>query len=135
MSGAKDGMAELPLTPDQFLTPEESAEVDKALLTARDRFSVRVALYSLRSLKQITQDTHIPIRDLEGQHIAQWIAQNPEMNPEGGLDAEFVGFLTQLIVSALNPLTLIAQDSGMAIEQLNAPQVVAWFEHQAKQAL
>ena len=59
-----------------FLTPEESAEVDKALMTSRDRFLTRIALYSLRSLKKIAQESGQAIEETTPQQVLAWVEQD-----------------------------------------------------------
>jgi hypothetical protein len=117
-------------SPTEFLTPEEAAEVDKALLTSKDKFAARVAIYSLRSLKKISQASGQPISTLQPDQIEDWIYQDECL--QGAIDTEFKRFFTQLVLSSNKPLTQAAQDAGSSIEQLTVPQVVAWFEKQAK---
>jgi hypothetical protein len=125
-------MTQLPQPPDQFLTPEECAEVDATLMPARDRFTARVSIYSLRSLKQIAQETGIAINALTEQQIVDWVEQDPTLRPEDGFDPSFKRFFARLVISALRPLKQIAQEAGVTIENLSVPQVVNWFEKEAK---
>ncbi|MBD1824705.1 hypothetical protein H6F51_19745 [Cyanobacteria bacterium FACHB-DQ100] len=117
----------------EFLTPEECIEVDKALLTSKDKFSARVAIYSLRSLKKIAQASGQAIADLQPTQIEDWIYQDESL--QGGIDNEFKKFFSKLVVASINPLMQIAQTNGTPIESLTVPQVVAWFEAKAKEAL
>lgn len=117
----------------EFLTPEECIEVDKALLTSKDKFSARIAIYALRSLKQIAQTSGQAIADLQPAQIEDWIYQDESL--QGGIDSEFKKFFSQLVIASFNPLTQIAQTNGTNIESLTIPQVVAWFEVKAKEAL
>jgi hypothetical protein len=114
----------------EFLTPEECAEVDKALLTSRDKFSARVAIYSLRSLKQIAQESGQTIADLRPEQIEDWIYQDESL--QGGIDSEFKKFFTNLVIASIKPLNRAAQDEGTTIEQLTVPKVVSWYEKEAK---
>ncbi len=114
----------------EFLTPEECHEVDKALLTSRERFSSRVAIYALRSLKQVAQQSGQAIADLSPDQIADWVANDPSL--QSSMDSNFKTFFTQLTISAMKPLQRSAADGGVAIEELTVPQVVAWFEKEAK---
>jgi hypothetical protein len=41
-------------------------------------------------------------------------------------------FLTRLTISSLKLLKHIAQEYGVAIEELTTPQVIAWFEKDGK---
>lgn len=118
-----------------FLTPEESIQVDQALLSARERFSTRVALYSLRSLKQIAADTHQEIQDITPQQIQDWVQQDTTLTQGVDIDAGFLKFFTQLVMSSLKPLSQMAAENQMAIADLDTPQVIAWFEQEAKRRL
>lgn len=117
----------------EFLTPEECAEVDKALLTSREKFSARVAIYALRSLKQIARSSGVAIEALQTYQIVEWIHQDDSL--QKGIDQEFRKFFAQLVNSSRLPLQQAAADAGVAIEQLTIPQVVAWFEKESKQRL
>ncbi len=117
----------------EFLTPEELIEVDKALLTSKDKFSVRVAIYSLRSLKQIAQTSGQAISDLQPTQIEDWIYQDESL--QGGIDNEFKKFFSKLVIASIHPLNQIAAANQSTIEALMIPQVVAWFEVRAKEAL
>jgi len=119
----------------EFLTPEEGAEVDCALLTARDKFSARVAIYSLRSLKQAAQEVEGAIATLTPQQIEDWVFQDPTLQAEQGFDQGFKGFFTRLVLSSLKPLTQMAAENGVTIEELTVQQVVQWFEKEAKQRI
>jgi hypothetical protein len=123
-------MSDAPPNPPEILTFEEVAEVDRALLTAREKFSARVALYSLRSLKQIAQQYGVAIFELETQQIVGWVADDPMLSV--GADDQFKQFFAQMVISSLKPLSQIAAESGGAIEALTVPQVIVWFEKEAK---
>ncbi len=110
----------------EFLTVEESHQVDAALLTSRSKFTVRVSLYALRSLKAIAQSRGSTIAALDPASIAQWIAQDPSL--QGQLDDQFRGFFTQLVTASLKPLQQIA--AQRPIEEIDTQQVIAWFEQQ-----
>lgn len=116
----------------EFLTPEECAEVDQALLTSRDKFTARVAIYALRSLKQIAKKFETPIARLNPQQITGWVEQDPTLQPENGFDSSFKGFFSQLVISSMKPLRQVAQEASVAIEDLTVSQVVGWFEQAAK---
>jgi len=116
----------------QFLTPEESAEVDQALLTSRDKFLTRVAIYSLRSLKQLSQQTGLAIENITPQQIAQWIENDESLRREAEANQSFGPFFTQLVMSSLKPLRQVAESEGEAIATLTPSQVITWFEQAAK---
>jgi hypothetical protein len=117
----------------ELLTHEECAQVDGALLTSRDKFTVRVAIYALRLLKQIARETGQTIAAIDPQTIALWIASDPSL--QKGLDDPFRDFWTQLVIAALKPLTQAAQSAGVSLENLQVPQVIQWFEQVAKREL
>ncbi len=114
----------------EFLTAEECAEVDKALLTSHDKFAVRVAIYALRSLKQIAQQQQTTIDALTSEQIEDWVYQDESL--QEGSDRQFKQFFSKLVSSALTPLRLVAQEAGTRIEDLAIPQVIAWFEKEAR---
>jgi hypothetical protein len=118
--------------PMQFLTPEESAEVDQALLTSRDKFLTRVAIYSLRSLKQLSQQSNLPVENITAQQIADWIENDENLRREAEANQSFGPFFTQLVLSSLKPLRQVAESEGKAIADLTPSQVIAWFEQEAK---
>ncbi|MBD1868766.1 hypothetical protein H6F88_13450 [Oculatella sp. FACHB-28] len=118
--------------PMQFLTPEESAEVDQALLTSRDKFLTRVAIYSLRSLKQLSQQTGLAVENITAQQIADWVENDESLRREAAANESFGQFFTQLVLSSLKPLRQVAESEGKAIAELTPSQVIAWFEQEAK---
>jgi hypothetical protein len=118
--------------PMQFLTPEESTEVDQALLTSRDKFLTRVAIYSLRSLKQLSQQSGLAIEDITAQQISDWIENDESLRREAEANQSFGPFFTQLVLSSLKPLRQVADSEGKAIADLTPSQVIAWFEQEAK---
>lgn len=119
----------------QFLTPEESAQVDSALLTAQEKFSTRVALYSLRALKQIASATGEAIAQLSVEQVAAWVDADPTLDPDQGFDAGFRTFFSQLVFASLRPLSQAAQMAGKRIEALTPVEVIAWFEQESKRRL
>lgn len=119
----------------EFLTYEEVVEVDKALLTAQDKFLTRVSLYSLRVLNQIAQTEQQPVETITDQQIAHWIEQDNSLREIISSDASFEQFFIQLVLSSLQPLRQISQEINLPIDDLTIQQVVAWFEQKAKQRL
>lgn len=117
----------------EFLTPEECAEVDKALLTSHDKFTTRVAIYALRSLKQIAQVYQVPLEQVEPGQIEDWIYQDGSL--QNNLDRDFKPFFSRLVIASLTPLKAAAQTMGQPLETLTVPQLIAWFEQQAKHRL
>jgi hypothetical protein len=114
----------------EFLTVEECHTVDAALLTAHGKFNARVAIYALRSLKQIARETGTPIAQLQPEAIATWVEADPSL--QNNLDANFRSFWTKLVLSAMHPLNQTAMAAGVPIDDLNIHQVIQWFEQIAK---
>ncbi|MBW4467015.1 MAG: hypothetical protein KME07_16445 [Pegethrix bostrychoides GSE-TBD4-15B] len=128
----------------EFLSREEVAEVDAALLNSQDKFLTRITLYSLRVLKQIAaseqessapQSTPQPVRSITDQQIAAWIEQDEALKQTVTTDATFEQFFIRLVLSSLKPLRQIATELEQPIEALTNRQVVSWFEARAKQRL
>ncbi|HLO51148.1 MAG TPA: hypothetical protein VK211_22225 [Kamptonema sp.] len=116
----------------QFLTVEESAEVDMALLSSKEKFSARLAIYALRVLKQIANEEDLPVEMVTNQQVAGWIGKDENIKQEIEVDASFESFFTNLVISSLRPLKQISLEAKVSIENLTVKQVVAWFEKDAK---
>lgn len=114
----------------EFLTIEECALVDAALLTSRDKFTARVAIYALRSLKIIAQTQGCPIAELPASAIPEWVAADPSLR--NNLDGNFKAFFAQLVTSSLKPLKQAAAAANVKLEDLTIEQLIQWFEQQAK---
>lgn len=126
--------AQDPLQPSmEFLTPAECAEVDKALLTSQDKFMARVAIYALRALKQVGEQQNQAIADLRPNQIADWVFNDPSL--QDNIDQDFRRFFSQIVISALKPLTQAAQENGVAIEDLSLSQLITWFEQEARKRI
>ncbi|MBF2027999.1 MAG: hypothetical protein IGS48_14750 [Oscillatoriales cyanobacterium C42_A2020_001] len=119
--------------PTEFLTPEECAEVDKALLTSHDKFTTRVAIYALRSLKQVALQEGVAIAALQPEQIENWVYQDSSL--QAGLDRQFRQFFSRLVISSTKPLIAAARELNVEVEQLTVPQVIAWFEKEGKAKL
>jgi hypothetical protein len=119
----------------EFLSREEVAEVDAALLNSQDKFLTRITLYSLRVLKQIAAAEGQPISAITDQQIAAWIEQDEALKQTVTTDAAFEQFFIRLVLSSLKPLRQISAELELPIEALTNRQVVSWFEAQAKQRL
>lgn len=74
----------------QFLTLEESAAVDGALLASHEKFLTRLTISSLKLLKHISNDTGIAIADLTSQEIIAWFEQDGKIRREQGPEAAFL---------------------------------------------
>ncbi|VEP12620.1 conserved hypothetical protein [Hyella patelloides LEGE 07179] len=73
--------------PNQFLSPEESADINAALLDSSEKFLTRLTVSSLRLLKLIAQDTQVPVEQLTHQQIIAWFEQDSKIRREQGKDA------------------------------------------------
>lgn len=71
----------------QFLTPEESADVDAALLTSPEKFLTRLTISSLRLLKIIAQDTGVTIEELTHKQVIEWLERDSKVRREQGMEA------------------------------------------------
>jgi hypothetical protein len=74
----------------QFLTSEESADVDKALLSSSEKFLTRLTISSLRLLKQIANDTCVTIEELTHQQVIDWFERDGKIRREQGIEAAFL---------------------------------------------
>ena len=71
----------------QFLTPEESADVDKALLGSQEKFLTRLTISSLRLLKIIAEDRGVAMEDLSHQQVIDWFEKDGKIRRDRGADA------------------------------------------------
>lgn len=74
----------------QFLTEEESADVDKALLSSHEKFLTRLTVSSLRLLKHIAQDTGVAMEELTHQQVIDWFEKDGKIRREQGAEAAFL---------------------------------------------
>ena len=72
---------------DQFLTPEESADVDKALLSSPEKFLARLTISSHRLLHIIAEDINVPIEALTHEQIIAWFEKDSKIRREKGSEA------------------------------------------------
>lgn len=71
----------------QFLTPEESADIDKALLTMPEKFLTRLTISSLRLLKLIAKDYNISVDELTYEQVIKWIENDSKIKIEQGIES------------------------------------------------
>jgi hypothetical protein len=71
----------------QFLSSEESADVDAALLSNSEKFLTRLTISSLRLLQIIAKDTGVAIENLTHQQIITWMEKDSKIRREQGIDA------------------------------------------------
>ncbi|MEM9218915.1 MAG: hypothetical protein AAGD25_31840 [Cyanobacteria bacterium P01_F01_bin.150] len=122
-------------SPNDFLTEDESLAVDQSLLSAKEKFSTRVAIYSLRVLKKMTSESK-DISALTPSDISEWLMTQQETgtNIIPGLepDPAFGQFFTQIVLSSMKPLKQMAAESQKSLDELQCDEVIAWFEKEAK---
>ena len=74
-------------SPIQFLTEEESADVDSALLSNSEKFLTRLTISSLRLLQIIAVDTGVDLEELTHKQLIQWFEKDAKIRREQGIDA------------------------------------------------
>lgn len=74
----------------QFLTLEESAKVDAALLSSPEKFLTRLTISSLRLLQHIAQEYNVKIEDLTTQQIVDWFEKDSKVRREQGIEAAYL---------------------------------------------
>lgn len=74
----------------QFLTLEESAKVDAALLSSPEKFLARLTISSQRLLQYIAQEYGVKIEDLTAQQIVAWFEKDSKIRREQGIDAAYL---------------------------------------------
>lgn len=72
---------------NQYLSSEESADVNAALLDSSEKFLTRLTISSLRLLKLIARDTQVPMEKLTHQQIIAWFERDSKIRREQGTDA------------------------------------------------
>ncbi len=74
----------------QFLTLEESAKVDGALLSSPEKFLTRLTISSLRVLQQIAKENNIAVEELTTQQIIAWFEKDGKIRRDKGVEAAFL---------------------------------------------
>ncbi|MDB9538201.1 hypothetical protein NWP22_13905 [Anabaenopsis tanganyikae CS-531] len=81
----------LPQQPSaQFLTLEESAQVDSALLSSSEKFLTRLTISSLKLLQHIAQEYGVAIEDLSTQQLITWFEKDAKIKREQGIEASYL---------------------------------------------
>lgn len=125
------------INPDQLLTPEESAQVDGSLMTNKEKFGTRIAIYSLRVLKQISAEKGIAADAIEVGALHEFL-EKEEMSQavEGkgfALDDSFKAFWSNIIASSTKQLQQVAEANQIDLGSVTAEQTIAWFEAKSKE--
>lgn len=126
-------MPEMPQAFNDLLTLDECMLIDQTLLPTRDRFSIRITIYSWRYLTKVSEQLEMPVAELTPEQIYDWVEDDPQM-ADADQGEEFVGWFANLLHSSLTPLQQIAQDHETTIENLTLEQIIQWFEAQVKAA-
>ena len=71
----------------QFLTPEESARVDAALLTTPEKFLTRLTLSTSKLLVYIAKDLGTTVEALTNEQIIAWFEADSKRKQSEGVDA------------------------------------------------
>jgi hypothetical protein len=74
----------------QFLTLEESAKVDAALLSSSEKFLTRLTISSHKLLKYIAQEYGVTIEDLTTQQLITWFEKDAKLKREQGIEASYL---------------------------------------------
>jgi hypothetical protein len=75
---------------EQFLTLDESAQVDQALLSSHEKFLTRLTLSSLKLLKHIAQELEVPVEDLSAEQVITWFEKDSKIRREQGIEAAYL---------------------------------------------
>ncbi len=74
----------------QFLTLEESAKVDAALLSSPEKFLTRLTISSLKLLKHIAKEYGVAIEELTAQQVIAWFEKDGKIRREQGIEASYL---------------------------------------------
>ncbi len=74
-------------SPMQFLSEEESADINAALLDSSEKFLTRLTISSWRLLGIIAQDTNTSMEELTPKQIIAWFEKDGKVRREQGKDA------------------------------------------------
>ncbi|GAB4341302.1 MAG: hypothetical protein Fur0042_02670 [Cyanophyceae cyanobacterium] len=69
----------------EFLTPEEMAQVEGALLSSPEKFLTRITLSSLKLLRYIAQEEGVAIADLTTAQVVAWFERDAKRKREAGI--------------------------------------------------
>ena len=70
--------------------------------------------------------------DAQQQPSTQFLTPEESIKVDAALLSSPEKFLTRLTISSLKILKHIAEESGVAVEDLTAQQIIAWFEKDGK---
>lgn len=73
-------------TTNQFLSTEESLDVDSALLSSPEKFLTRLTISSHRLLQIIAEDRGVTMSDLTHKQIIEWFEKDAKIKREQGVE-------------------------------------------------
>jgi hypothetical protein len=79
----------------QFLTPEDSAAVDAALMTTPEKFLTRLTLSTAKLLDYIAKDLETSIEDLSTEQIIAWFEADSKRKRTEGVEASVLNWEAQ----------------------------------------
>jgi hypothetical protein len=74
----------------QFLSSEESAQVDAALLSSPEKFLTRLTISSLRTLQHIAKEYDVSIEELTTKQIITGFENDAKVRREKGIEEAFL---------------------------------------------
>ena len=74
-------------SPTQFLTQEESNQIEAALLSSSEKFLTRLTISSHRLLKIMAEDIGVSVDELTPTQIVEWMEKDSKIKKEQGIDA------------------------------------------------
>ncbi len=74
----------------QFLSSEESAQVDAALLSSPEKFLTRLTISSLRILQHIAKEQEMRVEELTTKQIIAWFEKDAKLRREEGIEEAFL---------------------------------------------
>jgi len=126
-------MAELPQALSSLLTHAENTQIDQTLLPTRERFSIRLTVYCWRYLQQVSTQLQIPIESLSPLQIQDCISNDTQLLSGPQVDADFISWFSHLVTSSLKPLSAIAQQDQLHINELTLETIISWYTQRAVQ--
>ncbi|BAY27353.1 hypothetical protein NIES2100_71760 [Calothrix sp. NIES-2100] len=75
---------------EQFLSLEESAKVDAALLSSSEKFLTRLTISSLKLLTHIAQENGVTIEELTTAQVIAWFEKDSKIKREQGIEAAYL---------------------------------------------
>ncbi len=76
----------------QFLTPEESAAVDAALLTSPEKFLTRLTLSTAKLLAYIAKDLNTTVEALTNEQMIAWFEADSKRKQKEGVQASVLNW-------------------------------------------